>query len=47
MGIELRGMWFKYPGTERWVLRDVRVDIREGGTLVLVGPNGSGKTTLL
>lgn len=47
MGIELRGVWFMYPGRRRWALRDVRIGIREGEILLLVGPNGSGKTTLL
>jgi ABC-type polysaccharide/polyol phosphate transport system ATPase subunit len=30
-----------------WALRDVTFDVREGGTLGLIGHNGSGKTTLL
>ncbi len=38
---------FRYPGTERDVLRDINLTLREGESLVLVGLNGAGKTTLL
>ena len=37
---------FCYPGTQRPVLSDVRLDIRPGATMAIVGPSGSGKTTL-
>jgi ABC-2 type transport system ATP-binding protein len=30
-----------------WALRDVTIDVPDGGTLGLIGHNGSGKTTLL
>ncbi|MFN8233311.1 MAG: ABC transporter ATP-binding protein [Actinomycetota bacterium] len=30
-----------------WALREVSIDVPEGGTLGLIGHNGSGKTTLL
>jgi heme ABC exporter ATP-binding subunit CcmA len=32
---------------DRRVLRDVNVDLADGGFLLVTGPNGSGKTTLL
>jgi ATP-binding cassette subfamily B multidrug efflux pump len=44
--IEFRGVSFRYPGTERWVLRDVDLRIRAGDTVAVVGPTGSGKSTL-
>jgi ATP-binding cassette, subfamily B, multidrug efflux pump len=45
--IEFRGVWFRYPGTERWVLRDVSFRIEVGETAAIVGPTGSGKSTLI
>lgn len=45
--IEFRDVWFRYPGTERWVLRDVSFRIEPGATAALVGPTGAGKSTLI
>ncbi|MBO5221784.1 MAG: ATP-binding cassette domain-containing protein [Clostridia bacterium] len=45
--IEFRHVFFRYPGTERYVLNDLNFVIEPGQTLVLVGLNGTGKTTLL
>ena len=45
--IELRNVSFRYPGTERMVIRNVNLTLREGETAVLVGLNGAGKTTLI
>lgn len=46
-GIEFRHVSFRYPGTERLVLRDVSFVARPGQTVALVGPTGSGKSTLI
>ena len=45
--IEFQNVSFRYPGTERDVLKDVSFVIQPGDTVVLVGLNGAGKTTLL
>ena len=46
-GIEFRGIGFRYPESEEWVLRDVDLMIRPGEKIALVGHNGAGKTTLI
>jgi len=45
--IEFRSVSFRYPDTERCVLRDVSLRIRAGETAAVVGPTGSGKSTLI
>ncbi|MGW1428358.1 ABC transporter ATP-binding protein [Streptomyces sp. NPDC002431] len=44
--VEVRGLTFRYPGTEEPVLRDVGLSIPAGGSLALVGATGAGKSTL-
>jgi ATP-binding cassette subfamily B protein len=46
-GIELDGVSFAYPGTDRRVLHDVTFRLRAGTTVALVGDNGAGKTTIV
>ena len=46
-GIVFENVSFRYPGTERWVLRDVSVHLPAGAVVALVGENGAGKTTLV
>jgi ATP-binding cassette subfamily B multidrug efflux pump len=45
--LEFRGVWFRYPGTERYVLRNVSFVAHPGETVAVVGPTGSGKSTLV
>lgn len=45
--ISIRGLSYAYPGTDRYALRDLTLEIPAGSTLAVVGPVGSGKTTLL
>ncbi|MGN0700709.1 MAG: ABC transporter ATP-binding protein [Oscillospiraceae bacterium] len=45
--IEFVHVSFKYPRTEKYVLRDVNITIRSGEHLSVVGLNGAGKTTFI
>jgi ATP-binding cassette subfamily B protein len=45
--VELRGVGFRYPETDRDVLRDLNLVVRPGETVAIVGRTGAGKTTLL
>ncbi|WP_055482929.1 ABC transporter ATP-binding protein [Sphaerimonospora mesophila] len=44
--LRFEGVEFRFPGADRSVLRDVRLDVRPGETVAIVGATGSGKTTL-
>ncbi|MDE5859270.1 MAG: ABC transporter ATP-binding protein/permease, partial [Oscillospiraceae bacterium] len=44
---EFRHVWFKYPNSEQYVLRDVNLKWRIGEKMALVGKNGCGKSTLV
>src|SRR6195256_6500065 len=44
--VELRGVGFKYPKSDEWILRDLNLVIEPGETVGIVGRTGSGKTTL-
>ncbi len=40
-------VWFKYPGSNNWILKGVTFGINPGENIALVGKNGAGKTTLV
>jgi ATP-binding cassette subfamily B protein len=44
--IEFRGVGFKYPKSNAWILRDLNLVVEPGETVGLVGRTGSGKTSL-
>jgi ATP-binding cassette subfamily B multidrug efflux pump len=45
--VEFRDVSFRYPGTERWVLKNVSFRIEPGQTVAVVGGTASGKSTLV
>jgi ATP-binding cassette subfamily B protein len=44
--LEFRGVGFKYPKSDAWILRNLNLVVEPGETLGLVGRTGSGKTSL-
>lgn len=45
--IEFDHVWFKYPNTEEYVIRDLSMKIHKGEKLAIVGTNGAGKSTIV
>ena len=46
-GFVFEGVGLRYPGAERWAVRNLSFTLRAGEVLALVGENGAGKTTLV
>ena len=44
--IEFKNVWFKYPDSSEYVLKDINFKILKGQKIALVGLSGAGKTTL-
>ena len=46
-GFVFEDVGFRYPGSEQWAVRHVKLRLRPGERVALVGLNGAGKTTLV
>ena len=45
-GFVFEDVGFRYPGSDRWAVRNVSFRLRPGERIALVGENGAGKTTI-
>lgn len=45
--IEMRDVSFRYPGTDKWILRNLNLCFERGKHYSLVGENGAGKSTII
>lgn len=45
--VKFEHVYFAYPGTEREVLKDINITIKQGEKIAIVGENGSGKSTFV
>jgi ABC-type multidrug transport system fused ATPase/permease subunit len=45
--LALKNISFRYPGSEKWVIRDLSFEIRKNTTTAFVGLSGSGKSTIV
>ena len=45
-GFVFEEVGFRYPGSDRWAIRNVSLELRPGERVALVGENGAGKTTI-
>lgn len=46
-GFRFEQVGFRYPGSDRWAVRDLNLTLGPNETLALVGENGAGKTTIV
>ncbi len=45
--LRVENLSFRYPGSARWVLRNISFDLTPGRRVAVVGPSGAGKSTLI
>jgi len=45
--IEFKNVWFRYPGTDKDILKGLSLKINNGEKVSIVGENGEGKSTMI
>nr|MDO8110889.1 ABC transporter ATP-binding protein [Candidatus Sigynarchaeota archaeon] len=45
--VEFKNVSFKYPGTEKFVLKNLNFKVTPGETIAILGATGSGKSTII
>lgn len=45
--LEFKNVWFKYPNSEKYVLKNLNLIIKSNRSYAFVGKNGCGKTTIV
>ena len=45
--LEFKNVWFKYPKSENWVLKNVSFSVNRGEKIAFVGKIGSGKSSIV
>jgi ATP-binding cassette, subfamily B, bacterial len=45
-GFVFENVGFRYPGSDRWAIRNVDLELKPAERVALVGENGAGKTTI-
>ncbi len=47
LSIEFKNVWFRYPKTKKWILKDVSFKVDKDEDIAIVGKNGAGKSTMI
>ena len=47
LDIEFKNVSFKYPGSDKYIVKNLNLKINKGEKIAIVGINGAGKTTLI
>jgi len=44
--LELKNVYYRYPDSDGWILRNINLEANAGEFILLLGPSGCGKSTL-